>query len=184
MNVALFFDGSNFWIGKESAKVGDIDYWKLAMWLVDQAGGKILSGAHYYASIDEEYSPTFFSTFLDLLEGQPGFFVHRFKYGVATQTCRKCGDSRQARVEKRVDTTIAVDMLRLAAVNAFDAVVLLSGDLDFAPAIDGVHSLGKRAYVATWGKTSLSRDLRRIAFDHIDLLDGQSEFAKTTRTAS
>jgi len=184
MKVALFFDGSNFWIGKESARVADIDYWKLAMWLVDQAGGKILSGAHYYIGFDEENPQSPFGRFLDFLEGQPGFFVHRLKFGVATFTCPKCGESRQTRIEKRVDTTIAVDMLRLAAVNAFDALVLLSGDLDFAPAIDGVHSLGKRAYVATWGKTGLSRDLRRIAFDHIDLLDGQSEFTRNTRPPS
>lgn len=180
MKVALFFDGSNFWIGKESAEVGDIDYWKLAMWLVDQAGGKTLAGAHYYVSVDGDSPQSPFGKFLDFLECQPGFFVHRLKYGITTVKCQKCGDSRQTRIEKRVDTTIAVDMLRLAAVNAFDALVLLSGDLDFAPAIDGVHSLGRRAYVATWGGFGLSRDLRRIAFDHIDLLDGRPEFAKPT----
>jgi hypothetical protein len=38
--------------------------------------------------------------------------------------------------------------------------------------VEGVHALGKQAYVATWGGTGLSHRLRKISFDHIDMLDG------------
>jgi hypothetical protein len=66
-------------------------------------------------------------------------------------------------------------MLRLAAVGAFDILVLMSGDADHAPAVEGVRALGRQAYVATWGGIGLSRRIRRAAFDHIDLVESLSE---------
>jgi hypothetical protein len=68
-------------------------------------------------------------------------------------------------------------MLRLAAVDAFDVLVLISGDTDHAPAVEGVRLLGKQVYVASWGGLGLSPRLRRAAFDHINLVDGLAEFA-------
>ena len=67
---------------------------------------------------------------------------------------------------------MVADMLRFASVAAVDTMVLVSGDADYAPAVEGVHALGKQAYVATWGGTGLSHRLRKISFDHIDMLDG------------
>ena len=70
---------------------------------------------------------------------------------------------------------MVADMLRLAAVGAFDILVLMSGDADHAPAVEGVRALGRQAYVATWGGIGLSRRIRRAAFDHIDLCDSLVE---------
>jgi len=67
-------------------------------------------------------------------------------------------------------------MLRLAAVGAFDVLVLVSGDSVHAPAVEGVRAIGRQAYVSTWGRVGLSSRLRKAAFDHIDLLDGLSSF--------
>ena len=76
---------------------------------------------------------------------------------------------------------MVADMLRLAAVGAYDILVLLSGDADHAPAIDGVRALGKQAYVASWGGAGVSQRIRRAAFDHVDLLQGLTIFERSPR---
>jgi len=90
--------------------------------------------------------------------------------------CAACGAENRYTQEKEVDTTMVADMLRLAAVGAFDVLVLVSGDSDHAPAVEGVRMLGRQAYVSTWGRAGLSSRLRKAAFDHIDLLEGLSSF--------
>lgn len=67
----------------------------------------------------------------------PGFFVHRFQRKMRRRRCEKCGEMNDYSQEKEVDTTMVADMLRLAAVDAFDAVILASGDSDHAPAVEG-----------------------------------------------
>lgn len=46
-------------------------------------------------------------------------------------------------VEKGVDVQLAVDMVKLAVANTYDVAVLVSGDGDFAAAVDLVKQLGK-----------------------------------------
>jgi hypothetical protein len=109
--------------------------------------------------------------FLDRLELEPGFFVHRFPRKTRTYHCESCGAENRFSQEKEVDTTMVADMLRLGAVNAFDVAVLVSGDADHAPALEGMRQLGKIVYVSSWGEVGLSSRLRKAAFDHIDLWD-------------
>ena len=52
-------------------------------------------------------------------------------------------------VEKAVDVQIAVDMVRLAAADAFDVAYLLSADGDYTPAVAAVRGYGKRVLSAT-----------------------------------
>ena len=54
-------------------------------------------------------------------------------------------------VEKAVDVMIAVDMVLLAAQNAYDAAYLLSADGDLTPAVEAVRAFGKKAYAASPG---------------------------------
>jgi hypothetical protein len=77
-----------------------------------------------------------------------------------------------------VEVEAVAEMLRLAAVNAFDIMVLLSGDADLAPAVDGVTALGKQVFVANWGRVGLSTRLETAAYGIIDLNDGVPSFAK------
>jgi hypothetical protein len=97
---------------------------------------------------------------------------------VERRTCPECGAEIRFTHEKEVDTTMVADMLRLAAVDGFDILVLVSGDADLAPAVENVRALGKKVYVATWGRTSLAARLRQAAFDHIDLQDGLNAFRR------
>jgi hypothetical protein len=112
-----------------------------------------------------------------MLETQPGYFVFRFPRKVKSSRCPSCQAVNRYSQEKEVDTTMVADMLRLAAVDAFDVMVLVSGDADHAPAIEGVRSIGKQVFVATWSGKGLSPRSRRAAFDHIDIGSGVDAFA-------
>ncbi len=186
MRVAIFFDGKNFYSGwRANAARRQIESFKiLADWIVERANGSYFAGAYYYTGIetglqepDGAERQRRLAGFLDMLEAQTGFFVFRFPRKSRQNTCPSCGALVQFTTEKEVDTTLVADMLRLAAVNAFDIAVVVSGDADLAPAVEGVRGLGKQVYVATWGGSGLASRLRRAAFDHIDLLDGLDDFA-------
>jgi len=182
MRVCIFFDGKNFHSGwRDEAAGRRLTFPKLSKWLVERVGGSLLWGAYYYTGI--EMGPAAVTEgqkklagFLDMLELQPGFFVKRFPRKTTMFQCAACGAENRYTQEKEVDTTMVADMLRLAAVGAFDILVLVSGDSDHAPAIEGVRAIGRQAYVSTWGRAGLSARLRKAAFDHIDLMEGLSTF--------
>jgi hypothetical protein len=181
MKVALFFDGKNFYSGwRERAGRQPLDFTALSRWLVKRVAGSVLWGAYYYTGIETGPSAVgsgqaALTSFLDNLEMLPGYFVQRFSRRTKSYHCRDCGAENYYTQENEVDTTMVADMLRLAAVGAFDILVLMSGDADHAPAVEGVRALGRQAYVATWGGIGLSRRIRRAAFDHIDLVESLSE---------
>lgn len=185
MRVALFFDGKNFYSGwREAAKGKRIDFSRLSDWLVAKAQGKYLWGAYYYTGVDDlaaqgQAEPQQkLAGFLDMLETQPGFFVNTFKRKVGSITCPDCGIENRYVLEKEVDTSMVSNMVQMAAQDSFDIMILMSGDADYAPAIRAVRSLGKQAYIASWGGTGVSKKIRSAAFDHIDMLDGLEEFER------
>jgi len=187
MRVALFFDGKNFYRGYKQAAPGQrIDFPGMANWLVARVGGTFLWGAYYYTGIGtgeagEEEGQQSLARFLDMLETQPGFFVKRFPRKLRTLRCPHCQSLNRFTQEKEVDTTMVADMMRLASVGAFDILVLVSGDADHAPALEGIRTLGRQAFVATWGGGGVSGRLRNAAFDHIDLSAGLGVFATEGR---
>lgn len=182
MRVAIFIDGKNFYSGwKERVGGRRIDLRELAAWIVRRVGGSSLWGAYYFTSVETGAAATAegqvkLGGFLDMLEMQPGYFVERFPRKAGTFQCPHCGADNRYMQEKEVDTAMVADIVRLAAVGAFDILVLVSGDADYAPALDAVRLLGRQAYVATWGGMGLSYRLRKTAFEHIDMLDGLEHF--------
>jgi uncharacterized LabA/DUF88 family protein len=188
MKVAIFFDGKNFYSGfKDCAQGGRINFTKLAQWLVERAKGTVLAGCHYYTGIETGIAGTQdgqreLAGFLEMLELQPGFFVYRFPRKARTFKCISCKTENRFTQEKEVDTTMVADMLRLAAVNAFDTMVLVSGDADHAPAVEGVRAMGKIVYVSTWGSSGLAPRIRKAAFDHIDMITGLPAFSESECT--
>ncbi len=185
MRVALFFDGKNFYSGwRDTAQGRKIDFPRLADWLVKRVHGDVLWGAHYYTGVepvgDEPATDAQHRLhgFLDMLEIQPGYFVYRFPRKQSRSVCKECGAELRYSHEKEVDTTMVADMLRYAAVGAYDVAVLMSGDADYAPALEGVRAVGKQAYVASWAGAGVSQRVRRAAFEHIDLLQGMQSFVR------
>src|SRR5262249_48772205 len=75
-----------------------------------------------------------------------------------------------------VDTRLVADLIHYAAIGAFDAAVLISGDDDFVPAVEAVNALGRQVWVATWAAEELSSDLRVRCFGDIHLSEGVGGF--------
>jgi len=182
MRVAIFFDGKNFHAGWRSRGGGArVDFARLAAWLVERAGPGALWSATYYTGVEsgdraEEDGQRKLSSFLDMIEVLPGFFVRRFHRRSLSSTCDACGAESHYSHEKGVDTALVADVLLTAARGVADVVVLVSGDADLLPAVNGARDLGAKVFVSTWGGMGLSQRLRRAAFDHIDLLDGLARF--------
>lgn len=177
--VAIFVDGKNFYEGlRASGSPTRVDFGALAQFVVGAAAGSMLTGLHYFTGVEvarpgEEGAGAEegrgLEGFLAFLETQPGCFVYRFPRRSRSITCSACGDVHGFTEEKEVDTSLVAAMIRQAAVHAFDAAVLCSGDADHTPALEALRDLGKPAWVATFGGHGLSRRLRQAAYGHIDL---------------
>jgi len=178
MKVSIFFDGQNFYRSlqryDESLRV---DYDRLAAWITQAVGGPsaIFAGAHYYVGVSAD-APPLVEGFLKGLELRPGYFVKRELRVRRSGRCPACAAEYEYTTEKRVDTRLVAEMIHYAAIGAFDAAVLVSGDDDFVPAVEAVNALGRQVWVATWSADDLSKDLRVRCFGQIHLSDGISAF--------
>ncbi len=56
----------------------------------------------------------------------------------------------QTYVEKGIDVNIAVDMIQLSQMDAFDVAILVSGDSDFVPVLKQVKENKKKVQVAAF----------------------------------
>jgi len=80
-------------------------------------------------------------------------------------------------VEKGIDTQIVVDMLLGAVRNTYDVAILLSGDADFAGAVEAVKEMGKKVYVAHFrGVNGVARALIDVA--DRDIIIDETEVAR------
>jgi hypothetical protein len=178
MKVSIFFDGQNFYRSlqryDESLRV---DYDRLAAWITQAVGGSaaIFAGAHYYVGVSSD-APPLVEGFLKGLELRPGYFVKRELRVRRAGRCPACGSDYEYTTEKRVDTRMVAEMIHYAAIGAFDAAVLVSGDDDFVPAVEAVNALGRQVWVATWSADDLSKDLRVRCFGQIHLSEGLGTF--------
>jgi len=178
MKICVFIDGQNFYRSllrfDEALRV---DYDKLARWITQAVDGPTatFAGAYYYVGVSAD-APALVEGFLKGLELRPGYFVKREPRVRRTGRCTACGAVYEYTTEKRVDTRLVADLIQLAANDAFDAAVLVSGDEDFVPAVEAVNALGKQVWVATWSAEELSKDLRVRCFGEIHLSDGIGVF--------
>jgi len=68
-------------------------------------------------------------------------------------------------VEKGVDVMLATDLLHYAWIDLYDVAVLVSGDCDFAYALQAVKNMGKHVEIAYFE--------RNISRDFLDVADNQ-----------
>lgn len=157
--VAIFIDGSNLYHAlKENAGRTDLNFAEFSRRLVGQ---RQLARTYYYNILqDRTQNPEGFreqQEFLDVLRATPYLEVRlggtKLSQGVP--------------VEKGVDIMVATDLLHFAANNLYDTAVLVSGDGDFAYALQTAKNLGKHIEVAHFEK-NVSRDLLEVAdFKHL-----------------
>lgn len=143
--IMIFIDGSNFYHGLKNV-VGkvNVNFQRLAEKL---CGERELIRMYYYNAPrkreedEEKYKSQ--QKFFSALDDVPYLTI---KLG----RLEKRGDTW---VEKGVDVHLAVDMLSMAVKNLYDVAILISGDGDFASAIDAVKDLGKHVEVAYVSQT-------------------------------
>ncbi|MEQ1762015.1 MAG: NYN domain-containing protein [Pyrinomonadaceae bacterium] len=58
-----------------------------------------------------------------------------------TKYCKVCKNNSHTYEEKQTDVNIALTLLRLAVENAYDKVIIISGDTDLIPAIKTVREM-------------------------------------------
>lgn len=61
------------------------------------------------------------------------------------------GDKRGR--EKRVDTLLVIDLMKLAFQNAYDTAIVFTGDQDFLDAIEFVKGIGKNIEICAFPRS-------------------------------
>ena len=158
--VVIFIDGSNFYHAlKGCFGTAAIDFAKLATLL---AGSRKLVRIYYYnAPINQAEEP-------DKFRNQQRFFNQLRLVPYLDLKLGRLEKRRGTVVEKGVDVNIAVDMLRLAYKDTYDTAILISGDGDFAAAVEAVKDLGKHVENA-FPRKGWSRHLRNACDKFVKL---------------
>lgn len=86
-------------------------------------------------------------------------------------TCNNCGNQFDREVQKGVDVGIATLIVKLAAQNAYERLILAAGDGDFEDAIDYVKSEMHKEVWICGSQSNLSADLQSYADNVVWLED-------------
>lgn len=88
---------------------------------------------------------------------------------------QNCGRPIVATVEKGIDTLLAIDLVRMAIDGLYDTAVIASSDADMVPAVEFVHTRGKKVIQAGFPPSGV--DLATQCWGSFDVmpLQGQIE---------
>lgn len=157
--VAIFIDGSNLYHSvKNNFGRHDINFTEFANKL--SAGRKLFRVYYYNVLQDSSQNPEGHKEqqeFLDILRKTPYLEI---RLGSTKKTLG---------VEKGIDVMIATDLLYFAWRGFYDVAIVVSGDADFAYAVQAVKNMGKHVEVAYF-EGGISKDLLDVA-DNRYLLD-------------
>ena len=152
--VAIFIDGSNLYHSlEENCNRYDLDFAAFATKLCKE---RTLYRTYYYNVLrDRDRNHQAYEDqqkFLSALYNTPFLEV-------------RLGGSKMrgdVAVEKGVDIMLATDLLRFAWDNLYDVAILVSGDGDFAYALQSAKDMGKHVEVAAF-PSNLSGELTQVA---------------------
>jgi uncharacterized LabA/DUF88 family protein len=152
--VVIFIDGSNLYHSlEENCRRFDLDFGAFSQKL---AKGRNLFRTYYYnIERDPDRNPQAYQDqqkFLAALYSTPYLEV-------------RLGGSKlrgDVAVEKGIDIMLATDLLRLAWNDIYDTAILVSGDGDFAYAVQAVKDMGKHIEIAAF-PANLSWELAHVA---------------------
>jgi uncharacterized LabA/DUF88 family protein len=156
--VAVFIDGSNLYHGlKNHFRRQDLNFTAFVNRLV---GNRTLFRAYYYNVLQDatKWPDTHKEQgeFLDILNKTPYLEARLGSTKVASGVP----------VEKGIDIMLASDLLYFGWHDLYDIAILVSGDADFAYALQMVKNMGKYVEVAYF-ETAVSRDVIDIADNRI-----------------
>ena len=152
--VAIFIDGSNLYHAlRENLGRADLNFSEFIHKLV---GDRKLYRTYYYNVLqDPGRNPDGAREqheFLSILRGSPYLEV---RLGTTKM-------SQTGMVEKGVDVMLATDVVLFGADGLYDVAILVSGDGDFAYALQAVKNKGRHVEVAYF-ESNVSRDLLELA---------------------
>jgi uncharacterized LabA/DUF88 family protein len=159
--VAIFIDGSNLYHGlRSNFRRYDLSF---ADFTAKLCGSRSLFRTYYYNVLQDSTQRPDGSReqqeFLSILHETPCLETRlggtKLSQGVP--------------VEKGIDVMLVTDLLQFASKGLYDVAVLVSGDGDFAYALQAVKNMGKYVEVAYF-ESNVSRDLLDVA-DRKHLLD-------------
>lgn len=164
--VAIFIDGSNLYHAlKDNFGRVDLNFTEFVTKLC--ASRQLFRTYYYNVARDPIQRPEGYpdqQQFLDTLRKTPYLEV-------------RLGSTKLLQgipVEKGIDIMLATDLLHFGWNNLYDVAILVSGDGDFAYALQAAKNMGKHVEVAYFG-SNVSKDLLDVA-DERHLLD--SDFFK------
>jgi uncharacterized LabA/DUF88 family protein len=157
--VAIFIDGSNLYHSVQN-NFGrhDLNFTEFANKLV--AGRKLFRIYYYNMLQDPAQYPDSYREQQDFLEALKKTPYLEIRLGTAKKALG---------TEKGIDIMIGTDLLYFAWSNFYDVAILVSGDADFAYAVQAVKNMGKHVEVAYF-ESGISKDLLDVA-DNRYLLD-------------
>lgn len=158
--VFAYIDGFNLYGGLKQGNMNNV------LWLDIQKLSKSL--LHDYQRLD--YTKYFTTrivthdfkkkkrqdTFIEALETLKDFEIIYGNFESFTKTCKfyknnlhciNCNGDIKKEEEKKTDIKIAVEMISDAEKDLYDVALLISGDTDFIPVIDYIHSTYKNKRV-------------------------------------
>jgi uncharacterized LabA/DUF88 family protein len=158
--LAIFIDGSNLYHAlRSNFRRHDLNFTEFTTKL---CGPRRLFRTYYYNVLqDPAQRPDGHreqQEFLDILRKTPYLEV-------------RLGGTKIAQgipVEKGIDIMLATDLLYFAWNDFYDVAVLVSGDSDFAYALQAVKNMGKHVEVAYFG-SGVSKDLLDVADNRHEL---------------
>lgn len=172
MNTVWIIDGAYLF---NYGKTRPFDYLKLKNEIVRLNGGPVYES--YFLNSTQDPSADAQSPFYTWLKSAPPkgpkFRVQLYRLKDMHLTCPSCQHAFDRQVQKGVDVAIATLLIKLAAQNVYDRLILSAGDGDFEDAISYVKSeLHKEVWISGSG-ANLSSDLQSYA-DHVLWLEDMS----------
>ncbi len=152
--VAIFIDGSNLYHAlRGNFRRHDLNFAEFTSKL---CSSRRLFRTYYYNVLqDPTQRPDGYrdqQEFLDILRKTPYLEVRLGSTKIAQGVA----------VEKGIDIMLATDLLYFAWNDFYDVAVLVSGDSDFAYALQAVKNMGKHVEVAYF-ESGVSKDLLNVA---------------------
>ena len=149
-----------------------IDYLKLKNELVKGNGGQIYEG--YYLNSTQDPATDAQNAFHTWMKSAPPkgpkMRVQLYKLKDMHCTCPSCSHQFDRQVQKGVDVGIATLIIKLAAQNVYERLILSAGDGDFEDAVSYIKSELHKEFWLNGSQSSLSSDLQSYA-DNVLWLD-------------
>ena len=177
--AAVFLDGGYLDKVLEAFSFLPIDYEAFSDLLCEKSGGLTRFRTYYYHCAPYQSNPptneerTRYANklrFFTRLRHLNRFEVRLGK--LEMRSCASCGDTRPR--QKRVDSKLAIDLVRLAAKNQVKKAILVAGDSDHAPAVDVAKE--ESILVALWhlpnnSKTKAHLELQQLCDERFEITE-------------